>query len=290
MYVRRYKKGKGRRPTYNPIRKRGVKKIVKRENNKRLRRFVRKVVRNEAETKVISKRGTKQLTTLQLGADQGDVNVNSMILTPVTAGSVEQTTIGGTAISNGTGDGQRIGTKVRAKKVMLNIALSCNPYNATTNAFPCPYYVRMYFYKIKLNGNTLQTTGAVNGPTGNFFQDGTSQTGFIGTLADMNMKINSDRYTYLGHKTFKLGSASYNAGGSDLYEYHANNDYKLNVLRKINITKYCPKVFQWDDAGNIITHYTHCIFQVVPATGTNPFLDQLPVQLIWDHIIEYVDM
>lgn len=266
-----------------------VSKVVKKTRKSNLRKFVKKVVEAQEEVKTISKRGTKQLTTLQLGADQTDVNVNSLILTPVTAGSVEQTAIGGLAISQGTADGQRVGVKIRPKKVMLNIALSCNPYNASTNAYPCPYIVRMYFYRIKLNPSTIQTTGAVNGSTGIFFQDGTTQTGFIGTLADLNMKINSDRFTYIGHHTFKLGYANYAATGSDLFQYFANNDYKLNVLRKINITKYCPKIFQWDDAGTCVTPYLHCIFQVVPATGTVPFLEQLPVQLIWDHIIEYTD-
>lgn len=291
MYKYGRKYNRKRSTNFNPVNKRTAKKVIKKENNRRLRKFVKKVIQNSAEVKTISRRGTKALTTLQSGCTQGDLNTNTFILTPVTSGSYEYTNLGGYSISQGNTDGARDGVQVQVKRGSFHIAMSLNSYSIGTNAVPCPMIVRFYFYRQKLNPNTYPVVNNLCGSSGNFFQDGTSQTAFIGSLADLNMKINNERYTYLGHLTYKLGNASYTGQGASGYEqYFANNEYKLNIVKKINITKWLPKKFNWDDTGNIITPYLLCTVQIVPAYGSAPMLAQYPCSVTYNTEIEFTDL
>jgi hypothetical protein len=69
----------------------------------------------------------------------------------------------------------------------------------------------------------------------------------INNLNDILSPINLDMFTVYYDRTCKLGysgsySPSIQANNSSNYQYYLNNDYKLNEMKKINITKYLPKI------------------------------------------------
>lgn len=283
--TRRPRRARRRRPL-----RAGVKKAVRTFKRKVFAKRVRKIVQRSAETKHVSKRGTKYCVRMQNA--QTSLNTNMWILSPSTG--ADNTTYGGVDVAKGTSDGQRVGNKITLKKAMFNISMYPTPYNAATNVNPTPQVVRMYFFRTKINKNTVPASTTLNGPGGNFFQDGTTATGFIGTLADINMRLNDDLYTYVGSKTVKLGYASNNgtgAGSQPGPQYFQNNDFRMNYTKRMNITKYLPKQFLWDDAGNVVTPYTYCLIQPLNADGSNnASLVESPINCIYEQYYEYTDV
>jgi len=287
-YVRRVAKRRvGRRRT---TMRRGVKRAVRAFKRKVFNKRVKRVIQRSAETKHISKRGTKYCIRLQ--ANNTSLNTNMFILSPTTG--TDNTTYGGFDIARGTSDGQRVGNKVMLKKALFNISVYPTPYNAATNVNPTPQVVRMYFFRTKINKNTVPAATALNGAAGNFFQEGVGATGFIGTLADINMRLNDDLYTYVGSKTVKLGYAANNGTGAGAQagpQYFQNNDFRMNYTKRLNITKYLPKQFTWDDGGNSTTPYTYCLIQPVNADGSNNgSLVESPINCIYEQYYEYTDV
>lgn len=197
-------------------------------------------------------------------------------------------------IAPGVSSGERVGNKVRTKSVKLNITIFPNQYNATTNTGPCPMYIRMYLVKKRLNPNTMPTVTQLCDTTfGDFFRYGDLTTGFTGSLVDMNMYVNEEKYIYLKHFDFKLGYSSNNgtgAGTQPTYQYFNNNDFKLSFVKSINVTKYCPKQILWDnDLQETTTAPVWVIMQGVAANGGILPLSQLPWYINTFTTFEYED-
>lgn len=266
-----------------------VKKAVRKAKRSLFRKRVKRIIQQSAEVKHISVRGTKTTTVLRTGTIS--YAQNAWILTPLSGANVA--TYGGYSIGIGSQDGQREGNRVALKKSMFNVSITVKPYGPL-NVIPVPQVCRLYFFRTKANQQTAPFVNEICGSTGNFFQDGTGNTAFIGSLADMNMHMNSDRYTYLGHKTIKLGYSMYEGMGSTgpgpNNQYFANNDFKLNYTRRINVTKFMPKTFTWDDTGNSITPFTWVLIQSVNADGTTAAIDTELLTVIYEQYNEYTDI
>lgn len=265
--------------------RRTIKKVIRKHKRTVFRKRVKSIIQSIAEVKHISSRGTKTFSPLRSGA--GSYGSNIFYMTP----SPASVPFGGCNIGIGSQDGQREGNKVQIKKAMFNIALSTLPYNGTVNPTPQPQVVRLYFFKTKVNQTTAPAVGDLCGATGNFFQDGTGSTGFIGSLADINMHMNTDRYTYLGSRTCKLGYQQYGGSGGNMgAQWFGNNDYKMNYVRRINITKMIPKTLSFDDTGAGTTPQVYALFQVVNSDGTTAAVTETPVQCIYEQYYEYTDI
>lgn len=251
---------------------RGQKKL--KYNARRVSRVgaVKKIVRRElskqSEVKMQSWDWT--LTPLSLQQTTGVLTNNYMILNPSSSTSGQ-----GYTINRGTGSGQMLGDKIRLKKAEFKYVISVQPtYNATTNPLPGkPAYLRLYFYKWKKQPlNDPQVANICgSGVNANFLEIGTSDIGFGGLLDDMNQKINNDQYTYLGHKTFKVGNqipANVPLGvGNPLYTF-SNNDFKQSFFGRMNISKYFHKTMTRDDNGDWMDAYLIGLFQWVNADNS----------------------
>lgn len=252
--------------------KRGQKKL--KYNYRKVNKVgaVKKIVRQElskvAETKMQSWDWT--LTPLSLQATTGTLTNNYMILNPSSSVSGQ-----GYTINRGTGSGQMAGDKIRLKYARLKYVISVSPtYNATTNPLPGkPLYLRLFFYKWKKQPlNDPQVVNICGTTAGaNFLEIGTSDSGFVGLLEDMNQQINREQYTYLGHRTFKLGNAiPANASvgvGSPLYTF-SSNDFKQSYFGTMNVSRYLPKTMSRDDNGDWMNDYVIALFHWVNADNT----------------------
>lgn len=148
------------------------------------------------------------------------------------------------AIVQGTGQGNRIGNTIRTRKLVLSYVLWANAYDATYNTIPVPQEVKIWigYYK------PTPMTQPVNANFAVFFQQGDTSTAPSSTLQDILSNVNSDNWLIKKTLTHKVGFGNnQGTGGSAANQYLANNDFKLNVVRKIDLTKYASKVFKFND-------------------------------------------
>lgn len=211
---------------------------------------------------------------------------NYIVLNPSASAS-------GYSIARGTGSGQMVGNKIRTKRLILNLVISPNPYNVTTNPFPSPVMIRFYLYKWKRQPQNEPQLLNMVGAAGDFFEYGNTDTAFIGGLSDLNQRINNDAYTYLWHRTYKVGPAiEYNgaATATPLYSL-SSNDYKLDVVKRIDLTRFIQKRLVQEDTSNIFQNPYHVLLmQVIAPTGAAFASTVQAVNVAADIHFQYTDM
>jgi len=165
-------------------------------------------------------------------------------------------------ITQGTGQGNRVGNSIHTKKLMFKGTIVPLPYDATFNPVPMPVQVKLVIFYDKLDPMTQPN------PTyhGDYFQNGSGVKGFANDLVDMWSPVNKDRYRIFTTRTFKLGNADYSGTGASAGgHYFANNDFKMNANFSINLTKYYPKVLKFSDATttpsnrNLYAMFYYCL-------------------------------
>lgn len=168
-------------------------------------------------------------------------------------------------IAQGPGDGERIGNKIRTKRLTMEYIIWPLQYNGTSNATPSPQEFKIWFFKDKV------TTTAVASPTSiqNFFDDGNTTITPTGSIPDLARPVNKLSYTLCTSRVHKIGCATYGGTGINAAsQSFANNDFKLNVRHKIDLTKYCAKIIQYDDIASIPTcPVLQCWFECMDSDG-----------------------
>jgi len=171
-------------------------------------------------------------------------------------------------IAQGAGQGQRIGNEVRVKKLMLNYVLRPTPYSALTNPFPEPVEVDLFL------GYVNQVPGflPVPGDMTYLFQNGNSTAAPFGTLRDLISTVNKDYWTIKKRWRHKIGYSSANGTGSVANtQYSNNNDFKLNVVNKLDITKLVDKKLKFLDSANTLQGKNLFFFMEAVAAGGGQF-------------------
>ena len=170
-------------------------------------------------------------------------------------------------ITQGTGQGQRIGNRINIRKLTMNAIFVPEQYDAVFNPTPKPMNITMYFLYSKNDPNASPTAAA---STSNFFQNSGSSTGITGRLVDDLYKVNTDLWTVKKKITFKLGNAVYNGTGtSPGNQSYANNDYPLNKKISIDLTKHCHKTQKFDDNTSLPSNpVLFCIILLANADGS----------------------
>lgn len=171
-------------------------------------------------------------------------------------------------ISQGTGQGNRIGNRIMTKSLKFKGTLIALPYNAASNPTVIPQQVKIWIFYDKTDPT------AVPDPRTNFFQNGNSVRAIQGQLTDFWAPINTERYAVLASKTFKLGfalNATTDAPSTSITTNAIpNNDFKLNANFSFDLTKHYPKVVKFADGGNTpTTRGLFAMFEYVRADGTS---------------------
>lgn len=196
--------------------------------------------------------------------------------------------VGGLNIGQGVTQSTRVGNKIRAMKLGWNFILSLRPYDVATNPAPQPCEAQLMICSLQAAKGELPTSTDI----ANLYQSNASSIAPSGQLIDLTQKLNTDLFQIHKVMRFKIGFSSNSGTGSNAaYQSYNNNDYKINVERRLNLTKYCPKIITWND--NIATPTSRCVFalwNIVPSTGGTSFgAGVTPVRLDSTVIIDYED-
>jgi len=249
-----------------------VKKAVRAARKQPLIKLIKRVINRQAETKIAN---------FQDGFEISNAGIGTNNIQPMTPYALV-----GLVISQGTGQGDRIGNKITMKSLIMRYTIVPLEYDNITNPIPIPQVVRMWFFSVK-NSNTLLTSN----PT-DFIQNGDTATELSGTIIDMNRIINNDFYTYLGHRTFKIGYANYGGSGTQAApQSFSNNDFKLYAQGTVNLTKMCPKIIKYDDTDDTPTsRLVMMLVQTVNADGSSGGSTFPRIRYNYELTMKYKDM
>lgn len=277
----RFSRRSARRPRYSRF-SRARRSTSKKVFEKMVKKVASRVVRRSQEVKsnnytLTMSAGTLQPTTPSLVG-------NLLVVSPT------QSTYGWT-IAQGVQDNQRIGNQISIRKLIHRYVINLTGYNATTNTQPRPVYVRLYYFKSKWQQNQDLALGNVCGANANFFQNQATDYGFTGSLFDLTRKMQSENYTYLTHRTYKLGTAiQQNGGTTTTANYVAtNNDFKLSVIAKVNLARFYKSKYTFNDANQVMTPWCFCLVQVLDAGNTVLGTTQSLIQMNSTMECEYTD-
>ena len=168
-------------------------------------------------------------------------------------------------ISQGITQGTRIGNQIKVRKVMLNYILRPSPYDVVTNINPRPVEVQLLLGRVKLTPGSTPNGTDVN----NMFQAGASVSAPMGGTRDLISVINTDYWDIKKRWNHKIGYASNDGTGSiPGSQYNTNNDFKLNVVKRMDITKMCPATCTFNDnVGVSLTKNLYFMYYAVSADG-----------------------
>lgn len=191
----------------------------------------------------------------------------------------------GMEITQGVGQGQRVGNTLNIKKLMFRYYIAPNGYNASSNPQPRPMYIILWVYYDKASPTVIQPLIGSS-----ILQQGNTTVGLTNTPQDFLNPVNSDRWRVLMRKVHKIGYAQ-SSGTGDLPQYQSftNNDFKMAYRGTINMTKWVNKKIKYSDTNNIPNNRTllYC-FQAVSAIS--PFNStELPAFAFVNLDMEYED-
>lgn len=156
-------------------------------------------------------------------------------------------------ITQGVGQGNRIGNKITIKKAVVRGILYPNDEGDEK-----PLEVNAYICNMKM-ANTISEVRTVI--ENQFFQDGNNELPLTGTLPDYILQPNNDVLTMHKRMCYKLGVAQ---NGTNVN--FINNDFKYNQKFNIDVTKYLKKTYTFNDTvGDPIDPYVCLIFSPTPA-------------------------
>lgn len=265
-----------------PLRSKGSRRPAKRVPRKRtIQRIVKRVMSHQIEKKCQNSSGTISCGTLQ--STSPNLVGNYLVISPCQSTS-------GYTITAGPGENQRIGNSINIKKLTHNFSIYCQQYNATSNTTPRPVYVRLYYFKSKWAPNSDVATGNLCGVNANFFSGQSTDLGFTGALLDLTRKIQSENYTYLTSRTYKLGPALPAIGNTTTTNHiYSNNDFKLSVIGSVNLAQHYKSKYIFNDSNQVMTPWCFCIVQVMDAEGSVLSTSQSLVQMQYNIECEYTD-
>lgn len=190
-------------------------------------------------------------------------------------------------ISQGTGQNDRLGNKIRTSRLTYRGVLHANPYNVTYNSSPTPQVVMFVVFKKRdLGGNTLLTS------IPSFYQTGTGATAPQGSMFDICAPFNKDLYEIKYKRVFKVG-ASVNTGGGTApnWQNMANNDFSRAAVFNMDLTKYIPKTILYNDGSSTPACDTvYACWLPCPSDGTTGSSVNVPLQLTSEVTYEFKDL
>lgn len=255
-------------------------KVVKRARKPRqatvslaVKKYVKRAIHVDQENKVKT-----IYYSHSFGSSANNPSLYSYPMTPYT---------GYISITQGVGQSERCGNEIKIRKVMLNYVLTPNGYNVDSNAFPAPVHVDMFLGRTKL----CPGDQPIAGDMAQLFQNNNASSAPAGTLQDLIGNVNTDYWLIKKRWQHKIGfAAAEGAGAISNLQFYQNNDYRMNVLRKLDITKHYPKTIKFND--NNTTQQGPGLFlfyQCVNALGGTQSASTLPCAIKFWVEIQYED-
>jgi len=250
------------------------KRVYKRNTKSTFNKKVKSVISSMAENKLFDFRGTANL----YGANNDNYAASIIPMTPYT-GFLE--------IDQGVGQSDRIGNSIRIKKLQLNGVIRAAGYDSVYNPTPRPCMVKLYFLTRRTAPTTLYTS-----PLTDVLQYSSSSEGFGIELQKLMSPINTDDWMVHTTRTFKVGFSSFDGSGNNpMSQSYNNNDFKICNFVKIDLTKYCNKIFKFDDNTTLPSTRNIVMYPVVYGIGTQvPSTVEVLANFAFNLHIEFEDM
>lgn len=171
------------------------------------------------------------------------------------------------SIVQGTGSGDRTGNRIKIVKAQLCYWIVPAAYSGLLNPTPRPCNIRVFIGYSKTNPTIIPPAA----DTAQLYQFGDSAQAPNGFMSDILRSVNKDKYVIFRDLKHKIGySAASGTGFVAGSEYFANNDFKFNIMKKIDITKYLISNVIYNDATAIPTSRgLFCWTQIVGADNTS---------------------
>lgn len=191
------------------------------------------------------------------------------------------------ALGQGVTQGTRIGNQIKVRKVMLNYVLRPSPYDAVFNTNPQPFEMDLMLGYVKQYPGVLPNSA----DTARLFQSGATSFAPSGSLRDIISTLNTDVWHIAKRWRHKIGTANYGGTGANAgQQYFNNNDFKLNVVQKMDITKFCNKNLRFNDGGTAIEGKNlFFMYQALAASGGTFTATQLPANIEFWISLDYED-
>lgn len=160
------------------------------------------------------------------------------------------------SISQGTGDGTRIGNKINIKRAVINMNFTCSTQNASDTG---PFYVMFYIGRLKQDPAATPAAADLL----KLLNDGSGSTGLTNSTLTMLRNINRDYFTISATRKFKLGMAS----SLSAVTTYPNNDFPLNRQFKISLKSLLgPLTF--DDNNTTRNKFLYLWAHVIQVNST----------------------
>lgn len=249
-----------KRPRYNSM-SRPTSKVVRPPMFKKARKSsystfakkVRQIISRSAEKKQID-------TTITHTTFGSNATASGALVIPLLPNAATMTLAQGTAVN------QRLGNRIRVKKVTFRGCIVPAPYSASFNAAPEPQHVKFYFMSYKDTPNIPLNQNATP-----FYRSSATTSAMGGTGADPYLQIDHESITVYHEAVFTVGFSSYSdAGGIVNMQYYKSNDVPVKQEFSFDVTKWCPKEVVWDDAATTPTsRQLSCVMEATNAISGN---------------------
>jgi len=239
-----------------------VRKAVK--PSKMLTKAVKQVIYTEAETKHTPIDETEYAFTASSGVLQPSVNLANCL-----------------TMSQGTGDGNRIGNKIHVSKANLNLIVRRN--DTASSISPCE--VHLFIGYLKQERNTAPDAFYAT----SFYQDGGSVLPWNGTMIRTLRKVNKDLFIIVKKMVFKIAPST-----ATSVQFN-NNDFPVLQRKIVSLKPLLGTITYGDDgtAGNFNKDlymwgsYVYCN-DTIDNLAVSPALK--PIDVLYFVDLEYKDI
>lgn len=185
-------------------------------------------------------------------------------------------------VTQGTGDGLRIGNKLKVLSADLNICVNLLPYNATTNPLPTPIWARILVmdYK-KQKTNNIANTDIQTA----LFTVNAGTVGPQGTPLDMTLEVNNESWSVYHDEVFRLGSTAPSSTGPVSSGSYFDNT-QMSVRKSIQLKP--TGTYMYNDATVVPTNKScWLVILTCSADGQNSasyFLSECHYTATWRYV------
>jgi len=180
-------------------------------------------------------------------------------------------------VTQGVGEGQRIGNRIRPKSVTIKGFVNPDPRGGEL----LPVIIKMFIGKLK-----QFPMNSPNTQYGSLYQNGNGQLAPQNNLFDCMRKINTDVFTIYTTRTFKIAYA--NLSGSTVNAF-ANNDFSMSRSFSVNVTKHLSHLIYNDGTNTPTNKGLFVWFICVPANGDTSTTTQPDYNVSYDMELAYAD-
>jgi len=189
-----------------------------------------------------------------------------------------------TQIVQGVEQGGRIGNLLKTRFCFFTYTLSAAPYDVVYNPYPVPQEVMVFFGKVLAH----KPTEPVAADYAKLYQSGDTSSAPQSNFLDLMLPLNKDVFKIYKVFRHKIGNAQY-ATGTTATQLWTNNDFKMNVVNRVNCTKWCPKTLKFNDTTNIPTNDGLYVWALTINANGLPSTDSRAVKLTFVNSYTYED-